>query len=137
MRFLEKPTARPPRDADDDRRGEALLGRRSARASSPPIRRTSARRARKACRSSARGASSRWPRKTIAVDAFEIPRHWAQIGGLDFGWDHPTAAVRLAWDRDADCLYVTNAYRQREATPVVHAAALRAWGDVAPLGLAA
>jgi phage terminase large subunit-like protein len=70
--------------------------------------------------------------ETIAIDAFEIPRHWVQIGGLDFGWDHPTAAVRLAWDRDADCLYVTNAYRQREATAVVHAAALRAWGTWLP-----
>src|SRR6266851_2319283 len=68
----------------------------------------------------------------IAVDGFDIPRHWPQIGGLDFGWDHPTAAVRLAFDRDADCIYVTQAYRLREATPVLHAATLKAWGATLP-----
>jgi phage terminase large subunit-like protein len=65
----------------------------------------------------------------IAIDAFEIPRHWPVIGGIDFGWDHPTAAVRLALDRDTDCVYVTHAYRLREATPVLHAANLKAWGE--------
>ncbi|MGC6330976.1 phage terminase large subunit family protein [Rhizorhabdus sp. FW153] len=68
----------------------------------------------------------------IRVPAFEIPAHWVQIGGLDFGWDHPTAAVRLAWDRDADCLYVTASYGQREATPLIHAAALKPWGSWLP-----
>jgi hypothetical protein len=46
----------------------------------------------------------------IAIDGFDIPRHWPQIAGIDFGWDHPTAAVRLALDRDGDCVYVTQAY---------------------------
>lgn len=64
----------------------------------------------------------------IVVPPFEIPRHWAQIGGLDFGWDHPTAAVSLAWDRDSDTVYLTRCYRKREATPVVHAAAVKPWG---------
>ena len=63
---------------------------------------------------------------------FDIPKHWVQIGGIDFGWDHPTAAVCLAWDRDADVVYVTKDYRQREATPVIHAAALKPWGDWLP-----
>jgi hypothetical protein len=72
------------------------------------------------------------PEEQIAVDAFEIPPHWPQIGGLDFGWDHPTAAVRLTWDRDADTIYVTNVYRVKEATPVIHAAALRPWGGWLP-----
>ena len=64
----------------------------------------------------------------IAVEAFPIPDHWPLIGGLDFGWDHPTAAVKLAWDRDADAVTVVQCYRQRHATPVVHAAALKPWG---------
>lgn len=68
----------------------------------------------------------------IAVDAFPVPPHWAQIGAIDFGWDHPTAAVKLAWDRDADAVYVINAYRRREAVPAMHAAALRSWGDWIP-----
>lgn len=68
--------------------------------------------------------------ESIKVEAFEPPRHWAQIGGLDFGWDHPTAAVRLAWDRDDDVLYVMGAYRRKEATPLEHVVALRSWGDI-------
>lgn len=70
--------------------------------------------------------------ESIKVESFPIPDHWAEIGGLDFGWDHPTAAVKLAWDRDNDCVYVTNAYRVREATPVIHAAALKSWGKWLP-----
>jgi hypothetical protein len=32
---------------------------------------------------------------------------------MDFGWDHPFAAVDLAWDRDHDTVYVIRAYRIR------------------------
>ena len=66
----------------------------------------------------------------ILVEPFAIPMHWPVINGLDFGWDHPFACVTLAWDRDADCLYVTREYAARESTPVIHAAAVRAWGPV-------
>lgn len=68
----------------------------------------------------------------IEVEAFPIPDHWKHIGGLDFGWDHPTAGVKLAWDVDADIVYVTNAYKQKEATPVIHAAAVKPWGAELP-----
>jgi hypothetical protein len=39
---------------------------------------------------------------TVRFESFEFPEHWPRIAGMDFGWDHPTAAVWLAWDRDAD-----------------------------------
>jgi hypothetical protein len=68
----------------------------------------------------------------VKVTAFPIPSHWVQIGGLDFGWDHPTAAVKLAWDRDTDTVYVTAAYRKREATPLIHAGSLKEWGSWLP-----
>ena len=68
----------------------------------------------------------------ITVAPFPLPDYWPVLGALDFGWDHPTAAVKLAWDRDADCVYVTHAYRKKEATPLIHAAALRSWGDHLP-----
>lgn len=58
----------------------------------------------------------------------EIPDHWPRICGMDFGWDHPTAAVWMAWDRDTDTVHVYDSYRLREATPVVHAAAIKARG---------
>ncbi|KKK53389.1 hypothetical protein LCGC14_3095290, partial [marine sediment metagenome] len=65
----------------------------------------------------------------IETEAISIPDHWVQIGGLDFGYDHPTAGVKMAWDRDADIVYVTACYRMREATPIIHAAALKPWGS--------
>lgn len=68
----------------------------------------------------------------IKIDPIPIPKHWPQIGGLDFGWEHPTAAIKLAWDRDADCVYVTNAYKRKEATPLIHAGAIKPWGDWLP-----
>ena len=68
----------------------------------------------------------------IVVEPFAIPAIWPQIGGMDFGYDHPFGAARLAWDRDNDTVYVTANYRKREATPVIHAAALKPWGDWIP-----
>lgn len=64
----------------------------------------------------------------LLVDPFPIPKHWVQIGGLDFGWDHPTAAASLAWDRDRDVIYVTRDYHKRQAPVVIHAAAVKPWG---------
>lgn len=68
----------------------------------------------------------------IVIEPFAIPAIWPRIGGLDFGWDHPTAACELAWDRDADIVYVTKCYRKRQATPIFHAAALKPWGEELP-----
>lgn len=65
----------------------------------------------------------------ITCAAFPIPDHWARLGGLDFGWDHPSAGIQLAWDRDGDCCYVTHAHRAREQTPAMFAAAVRPWGE--------
>jgi hypothetical protein len=64
----------------------------------------------------------------IRCDPIPIPSHWVRINGLDFGWDHPFGAVNCAWDRDADVFYVCKEYREREQTPVVHAAAIKPWG---------
>jgi phage terminase large subunit-like protein len=68
--------------------------------------------------------------ETIAIDQRDFPRYMPRIIGVDFGWDHPFAAVELVWDRDADVVYVARCYRVREATAVIHAAALRPWGKI-------
>lgn len=68
----------------------------------------------------------------ITVEPFSIPAHWPQINGLDFGYDHPFAAVHCAWDRDADCFYVCKEYREREATPLTHSGAIKPWGEWIP-----
>jgi phage terminase large subunit-like protein len=67
--------------------------------------------------------------ESITIQPFPIPEHWPIICGIDFGWDHPTAAVKMAWDRDGDVFYITQAYRVREETPAIHTATLRAWGE--------
>ena len=63
----------------------------------------------------------------------EVPSHWKQIVGIDFGWDHPTASVHHVYDPDADCIHVTKAYRQKEQPPLIHSAAIRPWGTWIPV----
>jgi len=57
-----------------------------------------------------------------------VPQHWKRVAGLDFGWDHPTAAVMLVYDPDADCIHVRHTHRLKEATPLIHSAAIKPWG---------
>lgn len=71
--------------------------------------------------------------ESIREESFPVPRHWPRVAGLDFGWDHPTAAAWLAWDRDTDTIHVYDCYRQKTETPVVHAAAVRARGEWVPV----
>lgn len=73
------------------------------------------------------------PDEKIIVQPFEIPKHWRQITGIDFGWDHPFGAAKLAWDLDSDCIYVTADYRESKAIPAVHAATVNAWGAWVPV----
>ena len=70
--------------------------------------------------------------ESILVEQFLIPAHWPRINGIDFGWDHPAAAVQAAWDRDADCWYVIKAHRAREQTPILFAPTVKAWGAWVP-----
>lgn len=70
--------------------------------------------------------------EAITCEPIRVPEHWPQINGMDFGWDHPFAAMRLAWDRDNDTIYLTGEYAQRETTPVIHAAAIKPWGEWIP-----
>lgn len=62
-----------------------------------------------------------------------IPKHWKRICGLDFGWDHPTAAVWLALDEETDTVHVYDAYRVKEQTPVVHSATIKGKGAWIPV----
>lgn len=68
----------------------------------------------------------------IVVEPMRLPEWFVWLGGMDFGIDHPFAGVRLGWDRDDDVVYVTNEYRVSDQIPVVHAAALKAWGEIMP-----
>lgn len=68
----------------------------------------------------------------ISYESMQYPDHWAWIGGIDFGWTHPTAAVKACIDRDTDTFYVVAVYRVSQKTPMMHAAALRPWGQWLP-----
>ncbi len=72
------------------------------------------------------------PEEVITEEPREIPDHWPQINGLDFGWDHPQACVNLAWDRESDVIHVTKGFRESKCTPVLAAASIKKFGDWIP-----
>ena len=65
------------------------------------------------------------PEEKLIIDPITIEKHWPRICGIDFGFDHPTACVWVAWDRDEDVIYVYDCYRQAKAPPAVHAQNIR------------
>jgi phage terminase large subunit-like protein len=69
---------------------------------------------------------------SILVDPFEIPPHFRQIGGMDFGFDHPYAAARLAHDADSDIAYLVSEFKSDRSTPPIHVAGIKPWGDWIP-----
>ena len=62
------------------------------------------------------------------VEPFEIPDWWPLLGGIDFGYGHPAAAVKIAHNLDSDVVYVTDENRKRRRTPAEQATILRKWG---------
>lgn len=68
----------------------------------------------------------------LKIKPFPIPPHWPQINGIDFGWSHPSAATNIAWDRDADRIYVTKVFRKKECPPVLFSATVKPWGAWIP-----
>jgi len=70
---------------------------------------------------------------SIKVDPFPLPAHWPRIAGMDFGWDHPTAASWLAYDRDTDVVYLTDCYAASKTLIPVHASAIKARGQWIPM----
>lgn len=68
----------------------------------------------------------------IICAPFDPPPHWLELAGLDFGWDHPTAAIRLVRDPETSTFYVTAEYRRARVTPLLHVQNLKAWGEHLP-----
>ena len=48
-----------------------------------------------------------------AADFRRIPSYWPRIAGIDLGFDHPFAAVWLAWDRDTDTVYLYDCMKEK------------------------
>jgi phage terminase large subunit-like protein len=62
-----------------------------------------------------------------------IPEYWVKLWGVDFGIDHPFAAVLILWDRDNDVIHVHHTYRVKDALPIQHVAAMKAVGAGVPV----
>jgi hypothetical protein len=68
----------------------------------------------------------------LSVKPMEIPSHWPRIIGIDPGV-REFAAAWIAWDRDTDCVYLTDTYIAQEQSAIQHADAIRARGDWIPI----
>lgn len=62
-----------------------------------------------------------------------VPAHWVKLWGIDFGINHPFAAVLILWDRDNDVIHVHHAHRVKDALPIQHAAAMKPIGANVPV----
>ena len=60
----------------------------------------------------------------IEVEPFDIPNSWPRIAAIDFGWDHPTAVVWIAYNEQTDTIYVYDCYAERKQTAIIHSAAI-------------
>ena len=57
-----------------------------------------------------------------------IPEHWSLLWGIDFGINHPFAAVLCAWDRDTDTIYLLHTIRMSDSIPLTQAEAIKKAG---------
>ena len=70
----------------------------------------------------------------ISIEPFAVPDHWPVICAIDVSGGssspsaHPTAAVKLVWDRDDDVVYVVQEYRKKGLKPPEHWMRLKWWG---------
>ena len=73
------------------------------------------------------------PDELIRCKPFNIPEYYRQLVGIDFGIDHPTAAVWLAYDADNDVVYITDTYKATGETTAYHAQAIKRRGKWIPV----
>lgn len=64
------------------------------------------------------------PEHDIVVPAFEVPKHWKHVYGMDVGWNN-TAAVFAAIDPDSGVTYIVSDYKRGQAEPAIHADAIK------------
>jgi phage terminase large subunit-like protein len=73
----------------------------------------------------------------VECEPFDIPRHWPVLAAIDIGGgsisSHPAAAVKLAYDRDTDTIYLVRSWRERNVTLADQASAVRQFGEKIPV----
>lgn len=62
-----------------------------------------------------------------------IPQYFRRICGIDFGIDHPFAAVWIAYDADNDTIYLYDAYKISGQTASYHTQMLKSRGNWIPI----
>lgn len=69
----------------------------------------------------------------IMCDPFPIPDFWDTIIGMDFGWDHPQAFVKLVFDPDNDITYITNSWKASKVSANDAWGATQSWAKGVPV----
>jgi phage terminase large subunit-like protein len=62
----------------------------------------------------------------------DLPGWWKSIAGIDFGWQHPSAAVMILYDPENDIVHIHATHREKNATPIMFAGGVRTWGEAIP-----
>jgi phage terminase large subunit-like protein len=62
-----------------------------------------------------------------------IPAYWTKLWGVDFGIDHPFAAVLILYDRDNDVVHIHHTVRMSNAGPLQCAVPMKAIGAAVPV----
>jgi phage terminase large subunit-like protein len=74
------------------------------------------------------GQIFQFEKSEYCCQSFDIPDHWHRLGGIDIGYNHPTGAVALAWDKGTDRVFIYQEYKAKEKSAVEVARNLRHWG---------
>ncbi len=69
--------------------------------------------------------------KKIEFD--RIPVYWTRMWAVDFGINHPFAAVLGCWDRDNDIIHILHCIRIRDQLPLQHSVPMKAIGAAIPV----
>lgn len=67
----------------------------------------------------------------FVINPIPIPDHWRRVFGFDHGYFN-TAAIWIAYDKDADIAYIYSDYKRGEVPLEMHAVAIKARGDWIP-----
>jgi hypothetical protein len=59
---------------------------------------------------------------------YDIPKHWYVIHGMDFGYDHPQAHIKLLIDRDNDMIYLAKAWKASKISASEAFGNIKEWG---------
>lgn len=80
------------------------------------------------------GSGKVWPvdSTTFTVPAFDVPPHWPRLKAVDPGFNHPTGVLDIAYDLDADAMYIVGEYRKNMQHIAIHAEAIMRAGGWIP-----